>query len=429
MSDDEEHHIAANVTGTAQSTAFAKLPPQRDSHQAAEHEGNDNEKDNNNNQQRSPSNHDDSIGHFRGGRGTLIADRYRVLRDVGFGTFGRVVECLDLENERRHDRNRRHGRSGSSSRRHPSSDNKYVAIKVVRNVKRYYDSAQIEARIVQDVNRRGGRGITHCAILHEAFTFSGHFCMVFENLGLSLYDFLKQHKYQPFPMACIQDFAVQLLQTLEFLHSFRLIHTDLKIENILLMNDREVTYNGHDRSHSQRVPESTHIKVIDFGGACYDDAKKSAVINTRQYRAPEVMLGTGWSMPSDCWSLGCILAELYQGELLFPTHNNNEHLALMERTIGPFPYSILGQARNVSELARECFGSDGRHRMERVLTAESAAFVEKSPSLESIVCKREDEWFLNLLRRLLVIDPEARATAHECLRYLSTIRRDVVRYA
>eukprot|EP00527_Entomoneis_sp_CCMP2396_P000517 CAMPEP_0198147270 /NCGR_PEP_ID=MMETSP1443-20131203/34359_1 /TAXON_ID=186043 /ORGANISM="Entomoneis sp., Strain CCMP2396" /LENGTH=67 /DNA_ID=CAMNT_0043811521 /DNA_START=658 /DNA_END=861 /DNA_ORIENTATION=+ len=67
---------------------------------------------------------------------------------------------------------------------------------------------------------------------------------------------------------------------MEFLHSFGLIHTHLKIENILLTNGREVTYKG------QRVPESTRIKLIDFGGACYDDSKKSAVINTRQYRAP-----------------------------------------------------------------------------------------------------------------------------------------------
>lgn len=170
--------------------------------------------------------------------------------------------------------------------------------------------------------------------------------------------------------------------------------------------------------------------MIDFGGACYDDAKKSAVINTRQYRAPEVMLGTGWSMPSDIWSLGCILAELYQGELLFPTHNNIEHLALMEHVIGPFPFSIIQTAKNSSELAREAFdSSSGRHVMERILTAESTSFVKKSSRLESIIRNPHDDWFLQLLRRMLVVDPEARATAHECLRYLSTIRRDVVRHA
>jgi len=59
--------------------------------------------------------------------------------------------------------------------------------------------------------------------------------------------------------------------------------------------------------------------VIDFGGATYDTDHKSSIVNTRQYRAPEVILGLGWSMPSDCWSIGCIAAELYHGELLFAT--------------------------------------------------------------------------------------------------------------
>jgi serine/threonine protein kinase len=173
-----------------------------------------------------------------------------------------------------------------------------VAIKVVRNVKRYFESALIEAEIVEDVNRRGGRGVSHCALLHDAFSFAGHYCMVFESLGPSLYDFLKRQKYQPFPLVCVRDFAKQLLETLEFLHSFRLIHTDLKPENVLLLNSREVSYKGYT------VPECTRIKVIDFGGATYDNEKKSSVVNTRQYRAPEVILGVGWSMPSDMWSVG-----------------------------------------------------------------------------------------------------------------------------
>jgi serine/threonine protein kinase len=363
---------------------------------------------------RSQSTHDDTVGHFRGESGTVIADRYRILKQVGLGTFGRVVECLDLKQ----------GNTGKTSRRrqYRETEGHHVALKIVRNVKRYYESALIEASVVEEVNRRGGRGMTHCVVMHDAFTFENHFCMVFESLGPSLYDFLKRHNYQPFPLVCIQDFAVQLLETLEFLHSFRLIHTDLKIENVLLMNDREVTY-GY-----QRVPESTRIKVIDFGGACYDDDKKSSVINTRQYRAPEVILGTGWSMPSDMWSAGCILAELYQGELLFSTHDNLEHLALMERMVGPFPRRLLKKAKANSHLAKEAFDSNDRHRMDRVLPAENSLFVKKSVALEAIVRREEELWFLSLLRKMLVIDPTERATAHECLQYLSRIRKDVVRY-
>jgi dual-specificity kinase/CDC-like kinase len=60
-------------------------------------------------------------------------------------------------------------------------------------------------------------------------------------------------------------------------------------------------------------------KVIDFGGATYDDEKKSTIINTRQYRGPEVILELGWSYPSDVWSVGCMIFELFDGDLLFAT--------------------------------------------------------------------------------------------------------------
>jgi len=147
------------------------------------------------------SSHDDTIGHYKGREGSIIADRYRVGQEVGMGTFGRVVECVDF----RHRYDRR------------------VAVKIVRNIKRYYESAMIEADIIRDVNRRGGRGISHCAIMFDTFTFSGHYCMVFEKLGPSLYDFQKRQNHRPFPLACVRDFATQLLETLEFLHSFRLV--------------------------------------------------------------------------------------------------------------------------------------------------------------------------------------------------------------
>lgn len=212
----------------------------------------------------SSSFHDDTIGHYKCGKGAIIDDRYRVEREVGLGTFGRVLECTDLR------------KGGFRS----SRSGQVVAIKVVRNQKRYYESALLEAKIIAEINRKGGRGLTHCVVMHDAFTFRGHYCMVFESLGPSLYDFLKRHNYQGFPIFCVEDFAMQLLEACEFLHRNRIIHTDLKLENILLMNDREVHRDGH------QVPESSRIKLIDFGGACYDDEKKSSIINTRQYRSP-----------------------------------------------------------------------------------------------------------------------------------------------
>ncbi len=72
-----------------------------------------------------------------------------------------------------------------------------------------------------------------------------------------------------------------------------------------------------------------------------DDEHKTHIVNTRQYRAPEVILELGWSTPSDIWSLGCLLAELLTGNLLFSTHDSLEHLAMMERCVGPFPSRMV----------------------------------------------------------------------------------------
>lgn len=102
------------------------------------------------------------------------------------------------------------------------------------------------------------------------------------------------------------------------------------------------------------------MRLIDFGSATFDHEHHSTIVSTRHYRAPEVILGEsihcpssralrnrspairsaelGWAQPCDVWSIGCILFELYLGVTLFQTHDNREHLAMMERILGPIPY-------------------------------------------------------------------------------------------
>ena len=136
---------------------------------------------------------------------------------------------------------------------------------------------------------------------------------------------VKANEYRPPPLYCVQSFADQLLRAVAFLHGMRLIHTDLKLENVLLVSrapfvpSTKITSVRRQAGARVLAPAATDIKLIDFGGATYDWEHKSAVINTRQYRAPEVILNMGWSMPSDVWSAGCIFMELYTGELLFQT--------------------------------------------------------------------------------------------------------------
>lgn len=347
----------------------------------------------------------------------MVGDRYRVVRDVGMGTFGRVVQCEDLRRDLHRDGGDFRGSPGSWRRRRDGRDGvpSVVAIKIVRNVRRYHESALIEADICERVGREQQRqNRDFCARMLDRFGMpSGHYCLVFECLGQSLYDFTKRHDYQPFPMYCVRDFARQLLEALDFLRGFGLIHTDLKPENILLSTNEETTYRSWDGA-TLRVPASTKVKVIDFGGATYDNEKKSTTVNTRQYRAPEVILGWGWSFPSDLWSAGCIISELYEGELLFATHDNAEHLALIERAVGPFRRDLLDRSTN--SLADECFDSRGWHRIGGVLSSRSIEHVREMRPIDELISEHDRPSGLGrLLRSLLTIDPHKRATAREAL--------------
>lgn len=100
-------------------------------------------------------------------------------------------------------------------------------------------------------------------------------------------------------------------------------------------------------------PKVDTIKVIDFGGAIFSEDHHSGIINTRQYRAPEVILQCcSWNEKSDIWSAGCILYELYTGDMLFPTHDSIEHLALISKLIDHFPKWMIG---NSAKEFKDCF--------------------------------------------------------------------------
>ena len=128
--------------------------------------------------------------------------------EVGVGTFGRVLECERISSgasDGADGGGTSEGGAGKVSRR--------VAIKVVRSIKRYSESAEIEARILADVDKRGrARGVDLCVAFFGAFQFEGHCCLVFESLGRSLYDYLKMNDYRPFPFALVQQWTSQMLE-------------------------------------------------------------------------------------------------------------------------------------------------------------------------------------------------------------------------
>lgn len=87
------------------------------------------------------------------------------------------------------------------------------------------------------------------------------------------------------------------------------------------------------------------MKVIDLGSSCYSTDQLSSYVQSRSYRAPEVILGLPYDHKIDIWSLGCILAELSSGLVLFQNDSVNTLLARMEGILGPIPQHMKDEGR------------------------------------------------------------------------------------
>lgn len=340
----------------------------------------------------------------------VLNSRYELLKLLGDGTFGRVVMAKDRQS------------------------NNQVAIKIIRDVKRYMENAQIEADILNDIRKADPNGTSGCAIMYDTFTHdSKFFCMIFEPLGDNLYDFLKANEYRGYWMQDLQVFAKQSMQALAFLHDcLHMTHTDLKPENVVLCTTqparassfpREAAWRRHHRhpAHYETKPYmrpvSNSIKIIDFGNATYEDRYDSSTINTRQYRGPEVLLGCGWNELSDQWSIACILMELYSGNQLFETHEEMEHLALMERIIGTIPQSMIDSASRSSREKWFTQQAKGRWRLcwpDRASSSHSERHVEKQGKLQQQV-PREHASLADFVADLLIMEPSKRKSASSML--------------
>ncbi len=114
---------------------------------------------------------------------------------------------------------------------------------------------------VQSVNRKRGRGLSHCVELLGHFKHYSHCCLAFECLGPSLYDILRRGDYIGFPVDLVRELGQQMLETLSFLHGIGLIHTDLKPENVLIVTtDLPVSLIEAGCVPAHHLPLSTRIK-------------------------------------------------------------------------------------------------------------------------------------------------------------------------
>ncbi len=321
-------------------------------------------------------------------------------------------------------------------------DTKYgdeLAVKVVRSVPRYLEAARVEEEVLMKLREKDPTKTSGTVRIKGRFEMRWrgrkHYCISFEPLGQSLYDFIKGNDYRGFTWRLVRSFGFQLLKAIGFCHDLKLTHTDLKPENILLVAmgvDDKLMSDGY------RMPKDDRIRLIDFGGATFRWQHHSRIISTRQYRAPEVIFGLPWGEPSDLWSVGCILAELRTGSLLFQTHEDVEHLALMEKILERrVPVDMCKRAtlrerrkeggsdprksrsRRDRSSSQPCVADlirDGAIRWpERSSGAKSVSYVRETSSLSEMFT--DQKTFTDLLYGLLEFDPAKRISAKEALQH------------
>ncbi|KAJ3603044.1 hypothetical protein NHX12_030788 [Muraenolepis orangiensis] len=147
----------------------------------------------------------------------LFNGRYHVIRKLGWGHFSTVWLAWDIQGKR------------------------FVAMKVVKSAEHYTETALDEIKLLKSVRNTDPSDPSREKVVQllDDFKISGmngtHVCMVFEVLGHHLLKWIIKSNYQGLPLPCVKSIIRQVLQGLDYLHTkCKIIHTDIKPENILL---------------------------------------------------------------------------------------------------------------------------------------------------------------------------------------------------
>ncbi|XP_050324814.1 probable serine/threonine-protein kinase dyrk2 isoform X6 [Bactrocera neohumeralis] len=336
---------------------------------------------------------DDADGHLIYHNGDILLHRYKIMATLGEGTFGRVVKVKDMERDF------------------------CMALKIIKNVEKYREAAKLEINALEKIAQKDPHCEHLCVKMIDWFDYHGHMCIVFEMLGLSVFDFLRENNYEPYPLEQVRHMAYQLCYSVKFLHDNRLTHTDLKPENILFVDSEYTTHYNHKINREVRRVKNTDVRLIDFGSATFDHEHHSTIVSTRHYRAPEVILELGWSQPCDVWSIGCILFELYLGITLFQTHDNREHLAMMERILGQIPYRMARNHCHYSKTKTKYF-YHGKLDWDEKSSAGRYVRDHCKPLFRYQMSDTEDHCELfDLIKKMLEYEPSQRVTLGDALRH------------
>jgi dual specificity tyrosine-phosphorylation-regulated kinase 2/3/4 len=247
---------------------------------------------------------------------------------------------------------------------------------------------QIEAAVLSKLS---GNDHRHIVKAFDYFIFRSHICITFEILGMNLFEFSESNEFQPLPARLVRLYALQMFAALDQCHRIGVIHCDVKPENVLL------------------VPGSnTLIKLIDFGSACFDGQQKYEYIQSRFYRAPEVLFGLPYAAPMDVWSAALVITELFIGRPLFPGDDEQEQAAMIAELLGEPDIEIIRGSKRWNDF----FGSDGT--MTELMVTHSR--IPGSMNLKEVI-QTNDVYLVDFIMKCLTWDPAKRMTAQQAMQH------------
>ncbi|CAE7653500.1 Prpf4b [Symbiodinium pilosum] len=245
---------------------------------------------------------------------------YKVEAAIGRGVFSSVYHCKGLK------------------------DGKDYAVKLIRANSMMRRAADKEVEMYKRLEKNAGEdaeGFKHVIILSDLQTFehNGHLSLVFDLLKCDMRFALQKYGMGGgLPLPTLQQYVRQILLGLRALRTAKVVHADLKPDNILMTLNK------------------AEIKICDFGSAMdASEQVKTAYLQPRYYRAPEIMLGVPYDMGIDMWSAGTTIYELATGKILFTGKTNNQMMNKMISVVGKFPERMW----KVGEFARKHFNETG----------------------------------------------------------------------
>ena len=374
--------------------------------------------------------------------------RYIAQRKLGWGQFSTVWLAYD------------------------TTTSAYVALKIQKSAAQFVQAALHEIDVLSSL--ADGVDMDSKCVVHliDHFKHTGpngqHLCMVLEFLGDSLLRLIKYNRYKGLPLNKVREICKCILIGLDYLHrEHGIIHSDLKPENVLLVSTidpgkdpvrsgltpilerpegsingggvtsliekklkrrarravakisgRSSPIGGIEAPKSERNLDGIDVrcKVVDFGNACWADKQFAEEIQTRQYRAPEVILHAGYSFSVDMWSFACIAFELATGDMLFTPKDgqgfseDEDHLALMMELLGKMPRKVATSGAK----SKDFFDRHGDLRRIRRLKFWP---LSKLLVVRYKFSERDAHEFSEFLSPLLDFAPEKRPTAQQCLQH------------